>query len=169
MRHRKKLLFATLLVICAYTTWCFWPHSNPKAVRALAELRSIAKDTTSTSAPAPKDRGEWFRTRFLDPAGHPIFTTGAMVNRQFQPVDANGSTIYTNLWAAGGILARADPIRERSLEGLAIAFSIALPIIFLVGFVIKAGVNLPFGFIDAGYFLEVALLIGYTIAYRRYQ
>jgi hypothetical protein len=55
------------------------------------------------------------------------------------------------------------------LEGLAIAFMIALPVIFLIGFIIKAGVNLPLGFIDSGYFMEVALLIGYGIAYRRYQ
>ena len=47
------------------------------------------------------------------------------VNRQFQPVDANGSPVYANLWAAGGILAHADPIRERSLEGIAIATGIA--------------------------------------------
>jgi hypothetical protein len=63
-----------------------------------------------------------------------------------------------------------DEVQKRIiLEGLAIAFSIALPVIFLLGFIIKAGVTLPFGFIDGGYFLEVALLIGYAIAYRRYQ
>ena len=41
MRHRKKLLFATVLLIAAYVTWCFWPHSNPQAVRALAALREL--------------------------------------------------------------------------------------------------------------------------------
>jgi hypothetical protein len=63
-----------------------------------------------------------------------------------------------------------DEVQKRIiLEGLAIAFSIALPIIFLLGFIMKAGVALPFGFIDSGYFMEVALLIGYAVAYRRYQ
>jgi hypothetical protein len=63
-----------------------------------------------------------------------------------------------------------DEVQKRIiLEGLAIAFSIALPVIFLVGFIMKAGVNLPLGFMDSGYFMEVALLIGYLIAYRRYQ
>ena len=63
-----------------------------------------------------------------------------------------------------------DEVQRRIiLEGLAIAFSIALPIIFLIGFIMKAGVSLPFGFMDAGYFMEIALLIGYAIAYRRYQ
>jgi hypothetical protein len=63
-----------------------------------------------------------------------------------------------------------DEVQKRIiLEGLAIGFSIALPIIFLIGFIIKAGVSLPFGFMDGGYFMEIALLIGYAIAYGRYQ
>jgi hypothetical protein len=59
--------------------------------------------------------------------------------------------------------------RKIILEGLAIAFAITLPVIFLIGFIIKAGVSLPFGFMDSGYLLEVALVIGYAWAYRRYQ
>jgi hypothetical protein len=63
-----------------------------------------------------------------------------------------------------------DEVQRRIiLEGLGIAFVIALPVIFLLGFIIKAGVTLPLGFMDSGYFLEVALLIGYTVAYRRYR
>lgn len=63
-----------------------------------------------------------------------------------------------------------DEVQRRIiLEGLAIAFSIALPVIFLIGFIIRAGVALPLGFMDSGYFMEIALLIGYAIAYRRYQ
>ncbi len=63
-----------------------------------------------------------------------------------------------------------DEVQKRIiLEGLAIGFLIALPIIFLIGFIMKAGVDLPLGFMDSGYFLEVALLVGYAIAYRRYQ
>jgi hypothetical protein len=63
-----------------------------------------------------------------------------------------------------------DEVQRRIiLEGLAIAFSIALPVIFLIGFIMRAGVVLPFGFMDSGYFMEIALIIGYTIAYRRYQ
>ena len=63
-----------------------------------------------------------------------------------------------------------DEVQKRIiLEGLAIAFSITLPVIFLIGFIIEAGINLPFKFMDSGYFMEIALLIGYAIAYRRYQ
>jgi Flp pilus assembly secretin CpaC len=41
MRHRKKLIVAVLLLAVAYATICFWPHSNPEAVRALAALREM--------------------------------------------------------------------------------------------------------------------------------
>ena len=62
-----------------------------------------------------------------------------------------------------------DEVQKRIiLEGLAVAFSVALPIIFLLGFLMEAGVKMPFKFMDAGYFLEVGLLIGYAIAWRRY-
>ena len=67
------------------------------------------------------------------------------------------------------VLGQDEVQRRIILEGLAIAFAIALPIIFVIGFIMKAGVNLPFEFIDGGYFLELALLIGYAVAYRRYQ
>ena len=63
-----------------------------------------------------------------------------------------------------------DEVQKRIiLEGLAIAFSIVLPVIFILGFIMKAGIKLPFEFIDSGYFMEISLLIGYSIAYRRYQ
>jgi glycerol-3-phosphate dehydrogenase subunit B len=69
---------------------------------------------------APRERGQWFRARFFDPAGHPIFRAGIPVNREFQPIDANGARVFANVWAAGGTLAHCDPILERALEGIAI-------------------------------------------------
>jgi len=73
----------------------------------------------------PADRATWFRPRFFDPGGHPFFRAGVPVNRQFQPLDAAGAPVYENVWAAGGLLAHADPIRERSVEGIAIATGMA--------------------------------------------
>ncbi|NJN83512.1 MAG: hypothetical protein HC802_15335 [Caldilineaceae bacterium] len=71
---------------------------------------------------ASQDRREWFRPRFLEPAGQPIFSAGVEVSPTFQPVTpASGQPIYRNLWVAGCALAHSDSIRERSLEGLAIA------------------------------------------------
>ncbi len=69
----------------------------------------------------PQRRSQWFRPQFMDPSGHPVFQGGVTVNRQFQPIGSDGQPVYGNLWAAGGLLADADPINERSLEGIAIA------------------------------------------------
>ncbi|MCO5189510.1 MAG: glycerol-3-phosphate dehydrogenase subunit GlpB [Anaerolineae bacterium] len=72
----------------------------------------------------PQDRSMWFASGFLSPTGHPIFHGGVVVNDVFQPVDG-GKLIFSNLWVAGNILANADPILERSLEGSAIVTGIA--------------------------------------------
>ena len=69
----------------------------------------------------PQDRRQWFRPHFLDAQGQPVFHGGIAVDENFQPVGPDGEPVYANLWAAGGLLADADPIRERSLEGIAIA------------------------------------------------
>lgn len=73
----------------------------------------------------PPDRQAWFRHQFLHPQGHPLFQGGVQVNGALQPVDQTGNVVYHNLWAAGGVLAHADPIRERSLEGIALTTGIA--------------------------------------------
>ncbi len=72
----------------------------------------------------PQDRNAWFRHQFLHPQGQPVFAGGVCVSPQFQPVDQKGAILYNNLWAAGGVLAHADPIRERSLEGIALTTGI---------------------------------------------
>lgn len=69
---------------------------------------------------ASLDRKEWFHQKFLEKVGHPIFMIGLTVNERFQPVDDIGSPYYENLLAIGGALADCDPVRERSLEGVAI-------------------------------------------------
>jgi glycerol-3-phosphate dehydrogenase subunit B len=68
----------------------------------------------------PQGRSHWFRGEFLDPRGHPVFQGGIAVDRSFAPLRA-GAPAYANLWAAGSSLAHADPILERSREGIAIA------------------------------------------------
>jgi len=69
---------------------------------------------------APEDRRNWLRQKFLDVEGHPIFNVGLDVNAQFQPVDKAGCLYYDNLFAIGGVLGNCNPVRERSLEGIAI-------------------------------------------------
>jgi len=73
----------------------------------------------------PQDRGEWFDGRFLSAGGHPVYTGGVVVNKDFQPVAGDGTLLYENLWAVGHMLAGADSIVERSVEGIAIASGIA--------------------------------------------
>ena len=63
-----------------------------------------------------------------------------------------------------------DEVMKRvTMEGLSIAFLIGLPLLFLIGYIMKAGVNLPLTFMDGGILLEITFMIGYLIAYRRYR
>ena len=89
-----------------------------------AALESAIRQIDRHRSVTVVQRSRWFHPRFLDPAGHPVFQGGVPVNRRFQPLNHDGSPVYENLWAAGGVLAHADPIRERSLEGIAIATGI---------------------------------------------
>lgn len=73
----------------------------------------------------PQRRSQWFRPRFMNPAGHPVFNGGVAVDQRMQPVDAAGKVVYANLWATGGALASVDPIQQHSLEGIAIASGVA--------------------------------------------
>jgi glycerol-3-phosphate dehydrogenase subunit B len=73
----------------------------------------------------PQDRSDWFDSRFIGAGGHPVYKGGVMVNEDFQPVTADGALLYENLWASGHMLAGADPLMERSLEGIAITSGIA--------------------------------------------
>lgn len=73
----------------------------------------------------PGTREDWFRPQFFDPSGQPIFQSGVPVNRELQPINIDGTRAYTNVWAAGTLLAHSDPILERSLEGIAIVTATA--------------------------------------------
>jgi glycerol-3-phosphate dehydrogenase subunit B len=69
----------------------------------------------------PRNRKEWFNPQLLTPAGQPFNSFGVEVNENLQPVDSTGKVIYQNLFAAGGILAHADSMAEKSGGGVAIA------------------------------------------------
>ena len=69
----------------------------------------------------PLPRSSWFQGEFLSSGSHPIYTSGIKIDQGFHPVDASGQVIWQNLYAAGTLLANCDPIRERSLEGIALA------------------------------------------------
>lgn len=67
-----------------------------------------------------QQRAAWFRPTFLDEQGHPVFQGGVLTGSDLRPGPEDAPR-YANLWAAGSVLADADPIRERSREGLAVA------------------------------------------------
>jgi anaerobic glycerol-3-phosphate dehydrogenase B subunit len=70
---------------------------------------------------APDSRAAWLQPHFLAPASHPIYRSGVEVDTDFHPLDAAGKVVYPNLYAAGNTLAHAEAIRERSIEGIALA------------------------------------------------
>ncbi len=69
----------------------------------------------------PSRRSEWFSARFLGPEGQPFDSFGVEVDEKLRPVDPSGKFIYRNLFAAGGILAHADSMAEKSGGGVAIS------------------------------------------------
>ncbi len=75
---------------------------------------------------AAPQREAWLQARFLAAEGHAVFRAGLAVNAHFQPVNADGQVFYENLYAAGGAIGGFDPLRERSLEGAALATGYAV-------------------------------------------
>jgi glycerol-3-phosphate dehydrogenase subunit B len=68
-----------------------------------------------------RNRKEWFNLRFLTTEGHPFNVFGVEVDENLQPTGPGGQVIYSNLFAAGGIIAHADSISEKSGGGIAIS------------------------------------------------
>ncbi len=66
-------------------------------------------------------QGEWFQQSFFPEGGQPLFNAGIRVNEEFRPIDQNDKIIYENLAVIGASLGSSDLVRERSLEGVALA------------------------------------------------
>lgn len=69
------------------------------------------------AGPPDGDRG--LSARHLD--HQPLMAAGVAVGADGRPVDGAGAPVWSNLWAAGAIVAGAQPWREKSGEGIAIA------------------------------------------------
>jgi glycerol-3-phosphate dehydrogenase subunit B len=69
----------------------------------------------------PQIQSHWFLDQFLSHASHPVHTIGLRVDDELQPIDDKDQISYLNLYAAGNVIGNCDPIRERSLEGIALA------------------------------------------------
>jgi glycerol-3-phosphate dehydrogenase subunit B len=66
-------------------------------------------------------QSRWFARGFLAPEGHPIHRSGIQTDPDLRAVDDQGAPVYQNLRVVGGMLAHCDALRERSLEGIALA------------------------------------------------
>jgi glycerol-3-phosphate dehydrogenase subunit B len=70
--------------------------------------------------PVSPDRTAWTHPEFLSTSPHPIYQAGLAVDSHFRPLDPDSQPLYRNLYAIGSALAGCDPLRERSLEGIAL-------------------------------------------------
>jgi glycerol-3-phosphate dehydrogenase subunit B len=52
---------------------------------------------------------------------HPLARAGLAVDEDFRPVDSEGQAVFANLFAVGAVLGGAEPWREQSGNGLALA------------------------------------------------
>jgi glycerol-3-phosphate dehydrogenase subunit B len=58
---------------------------------------------------------------FLESSGHPVSLAGVQVDGAMRPLGREGSPLYENLFAAGGLLAGADRAVEKSADGICCA------------------------------------------------
>lgn len=67
----------------------------------------------------------WSREKLLAPQGQPYAAFGLLVDQYLRPVDRHGKACFSNLYAAGSILAHCDPVAERSSGGLQVVTGFA--------------------------------------------
>jgi glycerol-3-phosphate dehydrogenase len=88
----------------------------------IAENNGYAQETIFGLPLVPVEQGKpMLNPRFLASQGHPLFSIGVVVDKSFHPLNNEKKVIFDNLFAIGGSLGNCDPIRERSLEGIALA------------------------------------------------
>jgi glycerol-3-phosphate dehydrogenase subunit B len=86
-----------------------------------------AKDTVfNLPINLPPHRIDRFRDRFLAREGQPIYLQGLSVNALLHPLEKNNHDAFENLYAVGTILNNCDPIREASIQGIALATGLAV-------------------------------------------
>ncbi len=66
-------------------------------------------------------RADWFRSKLLDPRGHPIHRAGLEVDASWRPLGSHGAAAHQGVYAAGSVLAHQDWMRAKCGAGLAIA------------------------------------------------
>lgn len=64
---------------------------------------------------------DWLSQEYFDPRGHAVFSAGVTVDHALRPLNERGEPFAENLFAVGTTLGHCEPLRERSMEGIAIA------------------------------------------------
>lgn len=77
---------------------------------------SLVEVVTGLPVTGPETRFEWFRADFADEQGHPVYRSGVTVGENFLPEEGP-----RNVTVVGHGLYGADTVREKSLEGVALA------------------------------------------------
>ncbi|HSR10102.1 MAG TPA: anaerobic glycerol-3-phosphate dehydrogenase subunit GlpB [Thermodesulfobacteriota bacterium] len=67
-----------------------------------------------------ESRRDWSSPKFLTAEGHPFDSFGLDTDDKLRPLDRRGEVVYENLFAAGGILAHAASLTEKSGGGVAV-------------------------------------------------
>jgi glycerol-3-phosphate dehydrogenase subunit B len=80
-------------------------------------MRETALGLDVAGVPAP--RQPRFTSRYLD--AHPLGRAGVAADRDLRPLDARGRRRWENVLVVGAALAGAEPWREKSGEGIALA------------------------------------------------
>jgi glycerol-3-phosphate dehydrogenase subunit B len=69
----------------------------------------------------PQSRMHQFQEHFLSRESHPIHLNGLNVDPELHPINGGDNSAIENLFAVGSIVGNCDPVRELSLEGIALA------------------------------------------------
>lgn len=86
-----------------------------------ARLSSVQEPLFGLPVSQPRPRSQWHREDFWDQRGQPLNRAGLETDEQFRPLGPAGGPAYDNLFAAGGILAHQDWVRQMCGAGLSIA------------------------------------------------
>ncbi len=86
-----------------------------------AERNGVRETIFDLPVHQPPERGAWHHKDLLHKDGHPVNRAGVSIDDRFRPTDGKGQTLYSNLFAAGSILAHQDWVRQKCGSGIAIA------------------------------------------------
>jgi glycerol-3-phosphate dehydrogenase subunit B len=86
----------------------------------VSEFNNIREPIFNLRLYRDNERNRWYLPRFLDTAGHPFLEYGVTTNGNLNPVTEEGRTVE-NLFCAGALLARYNPVSEGCGGGVAVS------------------------------------------------